>query len=689
MHNEESKHTNRLARETSPYLLQHEHNPVDWYPWGEEAFAKARAEDKPLLLSIGYSACHWCHVMAHESFEDETTAALMNEHFVNVKVDREERPDVDNIYMSAVQMMTGSGGWPLTVFLKPDGTPFYGGTYFPPVDRYGMPSFRRVLASIADAYRTRRETIDENAAQLVTALRRANDFGSEGGSLAPDVLDEAFKNIARTFDPKQGGFGHAPKFPAGMVQDFLLRHHARTGRPDALYMVEFTLEKMARGGMYDQIGGGFARYSVDDQWLVPHFEKMLYDNAILARNYTDAYRITGKEFYRRVAEETLDFVAREMTAEVGAFYSAFDADSEGHEGKFYVWTPAEVKAVLGEEDGRLFCSYYDVTEAGNFEGKSILNVPREAETVARIEGVTVERLHEAIERGRAALYDVRAARVWPGLDDKSLAAWNGLMLRAFAEAGAAFDRSEYVEIARRNADFILTRMRRDGLLLRTYKSGEAKLNAYLEDYAFVVEGLVSLYEATFEPRWLSEARSLADAMIAEFWDERDGGFFFTGRSHEELIRRTKELEDNATPSGNSSAANGLLRLAELTGEASYREKAEAVVGLVAGALGRYARAFGHMLCAADFALAAPVEIVVVGRWDDADARALVREARQRYLPAKVVAGAAPGDAEAAALVPLLRDRGLVDGKPAAYVCRNFACRMPVTDVEALRVEMDG
>jgi uncharacterized protein YyaL (SSP411 family) len=681
------KHTNRLAGETSPYLLQHAHNPVDWHPWGEEAFAKARAADKPVLLSIGYSACHWCHVMERESFEDETTAALMNEHFVNIKVDREERPDVDNIYMAAVQMMTGSGGWPLTVFLKPDGTPFYGGTYFPPVDRYGMPSFMRVLASLADAYQTKRDTIDEQGAQLLTALRRATDFTGEGGELAPELLDEAFKNIARTFDPKLGGFGRAPKFPAGMVMDFLLRHHARTGRPDALFMVEFTLEKMARGGIYDQIGGGFARYSVDDQWLVPHFEKMLYDNAILARNYTDAYRITGKAFYRRVAEETLDFVSREMTAEVGAFYSAFDADSEGHEGKFYVWTPDEVAEILDEEDARLFASYYDITAAGNFEGKNIPNVPREIETVARVEGVTVERLQEAIERGRAALYDARASRVWPGLDDKTLAAWNGLMMRAFAEAGAAFDRSDYVETARRNADFVLTAMRRDGLLLRTYKNGESKLNAYLEDYAYVIEGLVSLYETTFEPRWLREAKALADTMIAEFWDERDGCFFFTGRSHEELIRRTKELEDNATPSGNSSAANGLLRLAELTGETGYRDKAETVVRSVAGALGRYARAFGHMLCAADFALGVPVEIAVVGSWDDAGTRDLAREARQRYLPARVVAGAAPGDEEAAALIPLLRDRGLVDGKPAAYVCRNFTCKLPVTDVEGLRADL--
>jgi uncharacterized protein YyaL (SSP411 family) len=611
----------------------------------------------------------------------------MNDLFVNVKVDREERPDVDNIYMQSVQMLTGSGGWPLTVFLRPDGVPFFGGTYFPPVDRYGMPSFRTVLTAISEAYRTRRDDIDRNAAQMLDALRRTVELPDEGGDLDQETLDAAFANVARTFDAKLGGFGRAPKFPAGMVMDFLLRHHARTARPDALFMVEFTLEKMARGGIYDQIGGGFARYSVDDQWLVPHFEKMLYDNAILARNYADAYRITGKEFYRRVAEQTLDWALEEMTAPEGAFYSALDADSEGEEGKFYVWTPDEVKAVLGEEDGRLFCSYFDITSSGNFEGHSIPNVPRDLATVARVEGVAPERLFEACERGRRELYEVRSHRVWPGLDDKALAAWNGLMLRALAEAGTAFDRDDYVEAARRNADFLLTAMRRDGLLLRTYKKGEAKLNAYLEDYAFVIEGLVSLYEATFETRWLSEAKALADVMIREFWDDAAGGFFFTGRSHEELIRRTKEYEDNATPSGNSSAANGLLRLAELTGEDAYREKADAVLAAAAGALGRYARAFGHMLCALDFRLGPPLEIAVVGDPNDESARVLAAAARKRYLPARVLAGAAPGDAEAAALVPVLRDRGLVDGKPAAYVCRNFACKLPATDVERLIVEL--
>ncbi len=686
---EPHKHTNRLAAETSPYLQQHAHNPVDWYPWGDEALQAARDHDKPILLSIGYSACHWCHVMERESFEDESTAALMNEHFVCIKVDREERPDLDSIYMQAVQMLTGSGGWPLTVFLRPDGVPFFGGTYFPPEDRYGMSGFKTVLRALADAYETRREDIDRSAGQLLTYLRKSTEVPGRAGELSTEIFDEAFKSIAKTFDAKLGGFGRAPKFPAGMVMDFLLRHHARTGRPDALYMVEFSLEKMAAGGIYDQIAGGFARYSVDDKWLVPHFEKMLYDNAILARVYTDTWRITGKPLYRRVAEETLDWVLREMRSEEGAFYSALDADSEGEEGKFYVWTPDEVTTILGDNDGRLFNSYYDITKAGNFEGHNIPNVPRDLETVARIEGVTPDALRDVIARGRVALYEARIKRVWPGLDDKSLAAWNGLMLRAFAEAAIAFDRDDYLEAARSNAAFLLSAMRRDGLLLRTWKAGEAKLNAYLEDYAYVIEGLLSLYEATFGLRWLEEARVLADTMIAEFWDDAAGGFFFTGNSHEELIRRTKELEDNATPSGNSSAAWALARLAELTGDDPYREKAATIAGLVADALPKYARAFGHMLCAAD-ALAHPgVEIAVIGDPADPATHALLAEARRPFRPGTVVASCAPGDAEAAALTPLLADRGLVDGKPAAYVCRAFTCKLPVTSAQELATDLNS
>ncbi|MBK6426885.1 MAG: thioredoxin domain-containing protein [Blastocatellia bacterium] len=681
------KFTNRLAGETSPYLLQHAHNPVDWFPWGEEAIAAARATDKPILLSIGYSACHWCHVMERESFENETTAELMNKLFVNIKVDREERPDIDSIYMQSVQMMTGHGGWPLTVFLRPDGAPFFGGTYFPPEDRHGMTGFPTLLERISEIYRTRRDDIDTQATAMVESLRASTRMPPREGDLTFGVLDEAFRATTRTFDPKDGGFGRAPKFPAAMLMDFLLRYHARTERPDALHMVEHSLEKMAFGGIYDQIGGGFARYATDDRWLVPHFEKMLYDNAQLARVYTDAFRLTGKPLYRRIVEETLDYVVREMTAEVGAFYSAQDADSEGVEGKFYVWTVDEVTAVLGDEDGRLFCSYFDVTKGGNWEHTNILNVPRDIDSVARIEGVTVERLQQAIDRGRPELYAVRSKRVWPGLDDKTLTAWNGLMLRAFAEAGVALDRDDYLDVARRNADFILTHLRRDGLLLRTYKNGESKLNGYLEDYAYTIEGLVSLYEATFELRWLREAKSLAETMIAEFWDETEGGFFFTGNAHEELIRRTKELEDNATPSGNSSAAWGLLRLSALLGNLEYRDRAETVLEAVGGALGRYARAFGHALCALDAMVSTSIEVAIVGDPADEAARALAREARRRYVPGMVVAGASPDDSESAAMIPVLHDRGLVDGKPAAYVCQDRTCGLPVTTVEALAEQL--
>jgi uncharacterized protein len=680
-----TRHTNRLAGETSPYLLQHAHNPVDWYPWGEEAFELARREDRPILLSVGYSSCHWCHVMERESFEDEETAAVMNELFVNVKVDREERPDVDGIYMQTVQMMTGGGGWPMTVFLRPDGVPFYGGTYFPPDDRHGMPGFKRVLRAVSDTYRNARGDVDKNAATLMHALEQHDAFHpSDGEPDADQLFAEAFRNVARTFDNAWGGFGRAPKFPAPMIMDFLLRHHARTGRPDALHMVEFTLEKMARGGIYDQIGGGFARYSTDDTWLVPHFEKMLYDNGLLARIYLDAWKVTGAPLYRRVVEETLDWCLKEMTSPDGAFYSTLDADSEGEEGKFYVWSPGEVVAVLGEEDGRLFNSYFDVTARGNFEGHSILWVPRDAETVAKVEGVTVGRLAEAVERARPLLYDVRARRVWPGRDDKALTAWNGLMLRAFAEAGPALGRPDYTDAARRNADFLLATMLRDGRLLRTYKDGEAKLNGYLEDYAYLIEGLLSLYEATFDGRYLRAGRDLGEIMIDQFWDlESGGGFYFTGRDHEKLIQRRKEFEDNATPSGNSSAAWALLRLGELTGVENFSDKGAAVVRAMHEYLARYARAFGHMLCAADFWLHAPLQIAVVGDPGDEAARSLASEAHRRYVPARVIAGAAPGDVEAAALVPLLADRGLVNGRAAAYVCRHFTCQLPATDVETL------
>ncbi|HEX8493223.1 MAG TPA: thioredoxin domain-containing protein [Pyrinomonadaceae bacterium] len=683
----EHKHTNRLSRETSPYLLQHAHNPVDWYPWGEEAFERARQENKPVLLSIGYSACHWCHVMEHESFENEEIAQLMNENFVNIKVDREERPDLDQIYMNAVQMMTGHGGWPMTVFLTPEGVPFYGGTYFPPVDRYNMPGFPRLLLGVAEAYRSKPDEVTQTAVSMLGELRRIGQTRESNDALSIELLDRAYRGITRNYDANYGGFGSAPKFPAPMNLEFLLRIFHRTGQRDALGMVEHTCRRMAEGGMYDQLGGGFHRYSTDARWLVPHFEKMLYDNALLSRLYLHVYQVTNDDFYRRIAEETLDYVVREMTDERGGFYSTQDADSEGHEGKFFVWTVDEIKEFLGEDDGMLFGAYYDVTEGGNFEGQNILNVIHPIEKVAREANITVERLHEALERGRRKLFDVRERRIKPHRDEKVLTAWSGLMLAGFAEAAAILERADYLEIAKNNAHFILDNLRRDGLLLRTYKDGQAKLNAYLEDYAFFIDGLLALYEATGELHWLEEAQSLADVMNEEFWDEEEGGYFYTGQSHEELIVRSKDFLDNATPSGNSVAAEVLLRLAVLTGNEDYNRKAVTIFRLLAGQMTRYPSAFGRLFAALDFYLSSPKEIVIIGPRSDARTQALVREVWKRYLPNKVVVQAEEDASAAAEIVPLLRDRSLIGGVPTAYVCEHYTCQRPVATPAELATQL--
>src|ERR1700682_90144 len=584
----EHEHTNRLINETSPYLLQHAHNPVDWYPWSEEAFAHARLEDKPLLLSIGYSACHWCHVMEHESFENEEIARLMNENFVSIKVDREERPDLDQIYMNAVQMMTQHGGWPMTVFLTPEGVPFYGGTYFPAEGRYNMSGFPRILLSVAQAYRDQPDEVKRTAASLLEELRRMS-IGKESNELSSiDLLDAAQRNIARDYDSANGGFGNAPKFPPAMNLEFLLRAHQRTGDNNSLEIVANTCRKMAEGGIYDQLGGGFHRYSTDARWLVPHFEKMLYDNALLTRHYLHYYQVAREDLARRIVEETLDYVIREMTSPLGGFYSTQDADSEGHEGRFFVWSVEELVETLGEKDAALFGAYYNVTRAGNFEGKNILNVTRSVDEVAKSEKVTVERLQSALETGRQRLFEIREHRIKPDRDEKILTAWNGLMLASFAEAAAILNRDDYAEIAEVNARFLLDNLRRDGLLLRTYKDGSAKLNGYLEDYAFLIDGLLTLFETTGEVAWFDEAQQLSLTMIEEFWDDEDGGFFFTGKSHEELIVRSKDYFDNATPSGNSVAADVLLKLSVLTGNEDYRRRAVTVLRLVAQPMQRYA-----------------------------------------------------------------------------------------------------
>ncbi|HEX8721184.1 MAG TPA: thioredoxin domain-containing protein [Pyrinomonadaceae bacterium] len=683
----EHKHTNRLLNETSPYLLQHAHNPVDWHPWGEEALERARREDKPILLSIGYSACHWCHVMERESFEDEGIARQMNDLFVNVKVDREERPDLDQIYMSAVQMMTRHGGWPLTVFLTPDLVPFYGGTYFPPEDRHQMPGFPRVLAAVAEAYRTRPEEVRQSAREILSELRRMGAAQESSATINTRLLDDAYGGLARSYDPRHGGFGGAPKFPSSMSLDFMLRVHHRTGDARALEMVTHTCRMMARGGLYDQLGGGFHRYSTDERWLVPHFEKMLYDNALLARLYLHAYQATGDGLFRRVVGETLAYVLREMTDESGAFYSTQDADSEGVEGKFFVWDRGEVESILGAEEARLFCAYYDVTEGGNFEESNILNVPRGAAEVARELGVSEERLAEAVERGRGRLFTERERRVKPGRDEKVIAGWNGLMLEAFAEAAAVLERADYRDAAERNAEFLLGTLGRDGLLLHVYKDGRAKHAGFLDDYSYVVSALVTLYETTGRARWLREAVRLAGRMVEEFWDEEGGGFFYNGRSGEQLIVRNKDYFDNATPSGNSVAAEALLRLSVLTGNEDFRRKAVSVLRLIRDAVERYPSAFGYALGALDFYLSTPKEVAIVAGGDEEGARTLRREVWSRYLPNKVVAEASGDDPAPADLVPLLGERTAVGGRATAYVCESYACLQPTGDPAALASQL--
>jgi uncharacterized protein YyaL (SSP411 family) len=734
---------NRLIAETSPYLLQHADNPVDWYPWGGEALQKAEVEDKPIFLSVGYSACHWCHVMAHESFEDGHVAAILNEHFVNVKVDREERPDLDRIYMSAVQALTGRGGWPMSVFLTPDGRPFYGGTYFPPVRRYGMPSFTDVLLAVADAWQNRRQELIQGGQQLVDAVERQMAIAQAGedGRLRTETLASAVRQIQGSFDETHGGWGGAPKFPQPMVLEFLLRYHHRTGDAQALHMVTRTLDAMARGGMYDQLGGGFHRYSVDEHWTTPHFEKMLYDNAQLARVYLHAWQVTGEPFYRAVVEETLDYVVREMTyvgacandqqlrpgpqlpskaacsgslagvqmlrpqhlpsssseAGTAGFYSAQDADSEGEEGKFFVWTPDEIRGVLGDQANR-FIEAYGVTERGNFEGKNILE----------LKGSLEER--EALAGARRKLFQVREDRVYPGRDDKVLTSWNGLMLAALAEAARMLGRDDYRQVAEQNAEFILTELKTsEGRLYHTWKAcpeqgrggGVAKVNGYLEDYTHLVEGLLELYQTTFDVRWYAAAHELAETMIVHFRaagvqlaqarqlpsDSASlgggiAGFYDTSDDHETLVVRPRELQDNAVPSGNAMAALVLSRLAGLAVEPRYEELARRSLRAMQPMLARYPLGFAQWLIALDYVLAHPREVAIVGDPGAADTLALQDVCRAGYRPHQVVAlGGAGTETD---VVPLLRDRDPIDGRAVAYVCVDSVCQRPVTEPDELK-----
>jgi uncharacterized protein len=683
----ESKYTNRLIKETSPYLLQHAHNPVEWYAWGDEAFARARDENKPVLLSIGYSACHWCHAMEHESFENEEIAQLMNENFVNIKVDREERPDLDQIYMNAVQMMTHHGGWPMTVFLTPEGVPFYGGTYFPPEDRYNMPGFLRVLLSVANAYHERTDEVTKNAVALLKELRRVGTRTQSSDILSPSLLDDAFAAVVKNYDGMNGGFGGAPKFPPAMTLEFLMRVFHRTKDQSAREIVLQTSEKMARGGIYDQLGGGFHRYSTDAKWLVPHFEKMLYDNALLSRQYLHLYQLTHDELARDVVVGTLDYVFREMTSPEGGFYSTQDADSEGHEGKFFVWTREEVEAELGAEEAQLFSAYFNVTQEGNFEGKNILNVPQSLDEIAAAENVSVEKLSSVIAESVSTLFQLRERRIKPDRDEKILTAWNGLMLASFAEAAAVLKRDDYLKIARRNAGFVLENLYRHGLLLRTYKDGKAKLNGYLEDYAFFIDGLLALFETSGEFEWFDAALELTATMIKEFWDESDGGFFFTGKSHEELIVRSKDFYDNATPSGNSVAAEVLLRLSVLTGDEKYQRLAVAIFRLNATAMTRYAQGFGRALCALDFYFSSPKEVVVIGEPGSEDKQQLAEAVWQNYLPNKVVIQTSEAEARERQSLPLLEGRKMLTGRATAFVCEQYSCQQPVTEARDLLTQL--
>jgi uncharacterized protein len=671
--------TNRLASETSPYLLQHRDNPVHWYAWNAEALQAAREQDKPILLSVGYSACHWCHVMAHESFENPEIAELMNELFINIKVDREERPDIDSLYMLSVQMLTGQGGWPMTVFLTPDGKPFYGGTYFPPADRGGMPGFPRVLQGVAEAYNDRREAVLQSAGQLADHLQSHFEASLPPSPLTPDLIQTAADNLARQYDRANGGFGGAPKFPSPMSVEFLLRDFSRNRSEQSLQMVEHTLDRMARGGLYDQIGGGFHRYTVDAIWLVPHFEKMLYDNAQLATVYALAYQVTKEDFYRTIARETLDYVRREMTSPEGGFYSTQDADTEGEEGKFYVWTPAEIAAVVGTEAGSRVSGLFAMTETGNFEGSNVLQI------VSRADRMTWR--SEEFRPLRDKLFAARAQRTIPGRDEKVLTSWNGLMLRAFATAAWVFEDPEYAEVARANAHFLKEMLFIDDRLLHSYKDGQARIDGFLEDYAFLIDGLIDLYRATFESEWLEWAVQLASTALAEFFEPGVNAFYDTASSAEALVSRPRDAYDSATPSGNSVICEALLELAGLTGRDDFRAVASSVLEGYARIAAEQPHGFSRLLLAVDEAIGPSAEVAIVGDVEDADTMALVTALRETYLPRVSVAVAHPGQESANNLLPVFRDREMIQGKATAYVCVGFSCKMPTNDPATMQQQI--
>ncbi len=683
-----ANHTNRLIHETSPYLLQHAHNPVNWYPWGGEAFKAAKNENKPILLSIGYSACHWCHVMERESFENEEIAALMNDLFVNIKVDREERPDLDEIYMSAVQMLTGRGGWPMTVFLTPEGKPFDGGTYFPPRDRHGMPGFPKILVGVANAYRERPQDVEKSAAQILAALKRMSQSTASASSFAPNIIGESIDQIARTYDSDQGGFGQAPKFPNAGIYELFLRQHYHSKDERYSEMVTHTLQKMANGGIYDQLGGGFHRYSVDEKWLVPHFEKMLYDNAQLVKIYAQVFCATGDPFFRQVVEETVNYLLREMLHGEGGFYSTQDADSEGEEGKYFVWSPDEVNRILGKETGEIFGRIYDVTEFGNFEGKNILHPVLTLEQAARLFRKETNEIAALVRDAKIRLFGEREKRVKPLRDDKILTSWNGLALSGLAEAIKILPKFDYIEAAQRTTAFFYEKMFREDLLLHTYSQGEGKLLAYLDDYALLGLGLLDLYEAIFDRSYIERAEGLAAILIREFWDDAGGAFFFTGKSHEQLITRAKPVYDGSVPSGNAAAAQFLTRLYYFTGTDNYMSRAKGVLRSFCDLMQNQPFGFAHMLCALDLFLKKPKEIVVAGRRSDPKTVELLSEIHHLYLPNKILQLADPGDS-LEKISPLLAGKKQIGDSPTAYVCHNSTCSAPVVTWEALKVLLDS
>ena len=676
------KHTNRLIDENSPYLLQHAHNPVDWYPWGTEAFNKARKEDKPVFLSIGYSTCHWCHVMEHESFENEQIAKIMNEHFVSIKVDREHRPDVDQIYMNAVQLMTGSGGWPLSVFLTPAGKPFYGGTYFPPKDIYGRPGFERLLLSIADAWKNRRQELVDSAGKLSDLLEKPTGQVKKR-KLSPQILTDAFKYFQGSFDAANGGFGFAPKFPQPTNLSMLLGYQHRTGDEQSLQMVEKTLDAMAKGGIYDHIGGGFHRYATDARWLIPHFEKMLYDQALLSKAYLQTYQITGNKKYAEMSKEIFDYVLRDMTDPKGGFYSAEDADSEGKEGTFYLWEPKQTGSVLDKEQAELFDAFYGVTRKGNFEeGKSILNVSASIEQLAKKFKKSPKDIENILADARGKIFKERQKRIRPHRDDKVITAWNGLMISSLAYGGAVLEEEKYITAAKRSAEFILSTLYKNNRLMRYYRGGRAVEKAFLDDYAFMITALLELYEATFDAEWLIEATKLSKQMIELFADSKEGGFFLTGNDGEQLIARTKPGTDGAIPSGNSIAALVLLKLGRLTMNQHFIEQGDRTLEAFSQQLEQTPAYSSVMLRALDFRLGPTQEIVIAGDADAQDTKQMLNLLGSKFLPNAVVLLHEQGNKGLAIeqIVPFIKNQTVIEGKATAYVCENYVCNRPVNNI---------